>query len=124
MTIAAQMPTLSTASSRWTDDGVSWRTLRSGMWAARRDGHHLGTIEQRRRWLASDADSEPIGRFRTFREAQAAVLDPAAHRSTPRRPSAAPALVVAGLGAAVVATAALTSTALAAAAGWVWLLLP
>jgi hypothetical protein len=59
---------------------VSWRALRTGLWAARRDDRHLGTVEQGRRWLALDADSEPIGRFRTLREAQAAVACPPASR--------------------------------------------
>lgn len=57
---------------------VRWRALRTGMWAARRDDRHLGTVERGHRFLAVGADSEPIGRFRTLGEAQAAVTGPAA----------------------------------------------
>jgi hypothetical protein len=63
---------------------IRWRVLHPGMWAARRDDRHLGTVERGRRWLAVDADSEPIGRFRTLAEAQAAVASPGAHRVTAR----------------------------------------
>jgi hypothetical protein len=63
--------------------------LRSGLWAARRDGRHLGTVEQGRRWTAVDADSERIGAFRTLAEAQAAVACPGTYREPLRRyPSA------------------------------------
>lgn len=93
------------------DEGVAWRALRRGLWAARRDGKHLGTVEHGRRWVAADADGEPIGAFRTFREAQAAVADPAAHRlPIPRTTAVGPTLAVIGVGAA----------ALVSAAGWSW----
>jgi hypothetical protein len=88
-------------------DGVSWRALRTGLWVARRDGRHLGAVERGHRWLASDADGEPIGTFRSFREAQAAVADPAAHHGPARRPSSfAPVVVVGVLGAAGIVSAA------------------
>ena len=61
---------------------VSWRALEAGLWVARRDGSHLGTVQPGRRWLAADADGEPIGTFRSFREAQLAVAGP---RIPPRR---------------------------------------
>ena len=74
---------------------VSWRALSTALWVARRDGRHLGTVQRGRRWLASDADSEPIGVFRTFAEAQAAVASPASRPAEARGPAAAgPALVV------------------------------
>ena len=75
-------------------DGIRWRVLRSGLWAARRDGRHLGTVEQGRRWTAVDADSEPIGEYRTLAEAQAAVASPAGHRTPVRRMPAGPMLAV------------------------------
>ena len=62
------------------------------MWAARRDDRHLGTVEQGRGWLAVDADSEPIGRFRTLLEAQAAVASPSGRRSPAGPATAAAAL--------------------------------
>ena len=75
---------------------VSWRALSAGLWVARRDGRHLGTVQHGRRWLASDADSEPIGVFRTFAEAQTAVASPASRPAEVRGSTlAGPALVVA-----------------------------
>jgi hypothetical protein len=112
MTVAAEFST----GRRPTDlrsraDDVSWRVLRSGLWVARRDGHHLGSIEHGRRWVASDAQSEPIGAFRTFQEAQDAVAEPGAHRAPESGPvPIRPALAVLGLCAA----------ALASSAGWAW----
>ena len=52
---------------------VRWRSLSPRHWVARRDGRHLGAIERGRRFLATDARSEPLGAYRTFAEAQAAV---------------------------------------------------
>jgi hypothetical protein len=75
---------------------VSWRALSASLWVARRDGRHLGTVQHGRRWLAADADSEPIGVFRTFSEAQAAVASPASRPAEARGSAlAGPALVVA-----------------------------
>lgn len=112
MTIALHTP-----QGRPADDGVAWRSLRRGLWVARLDGKHLGTIEHGRRWAASDADGEPIGAFRSFREAQAAVAEPALHR-VPVRPATAVRPVTAFL-----ALAALLCTA-AWAGGWAWVALP
>ena len=67
---------------------VVWRAMRDGAWAARRDGRHLGTVERGRRWIATDSDSELIGAYRTFREAQAAVAAPAVQRTPSPRPKA------------------------------------
>jgi hypothetical protein len=89
---------------------VSWRALDDGLWVARRDGRHLGSVQPGRRWLAADADGEPIGTFRAFREAQLAVADPA-HRCAAVSGSA-------GLG-PLFAVALLGCAALASAAGWV-----
>jgi hypothetical protein len=105
MTIAAQIPV---ATPR-RDDDVAWRALRDGLWAARRDGRHLGTVEKGRRWLALDADGDPIGAFRFFAEAQAAVTEPT--RGLPGRAGTAvragspmlPSLAMAGTGALLVA---------------------
>jgi len=96
-------------------EGASWRALRTGLWVARRDGRHLGAVEHGRRWLASDAEGEPIGAFRTLREAQAAVADPVAHRVPVRRSPVGPALAAAGVSG--VAAAALVSVS---ASAWVW----
>ena len=81
---------------------VRWRALRTGMWAARRDDRHLGTVERGHRWLAVGADSEPIGRFRTLGEAQAAVAHPASFPLPVQHRSA----VGAGLLAAVISACA------------------
>jgi hypothetical protein len=109
MTIAAtQFPAPPMRSS---SDPVSWRALSPSLWAARRDGRHLGTVQRGRRWLASDEDSEPIGAFRTFAEAQDAVAGSAVRRvETSRTVVGGRALVAAGLLAA----------ALSSAAGWAW----
>ena len=105
MTIAAAAPgSLAT-------DGVAWRALPSGLWVARRDGRHLGTVQKGRRWLATDLDGEPIGTFRSFREAQAAVVLPQPVQAPAARSSVvAPAVALAALGVA----------ATASAAGWAW----
>ncbi|WP_375388528.1 hypothetical protein [uncultured Amnibacterium sp.] len=89
-------------------DRIRWRTLRRGVLAARRDGRHLGTVERGRRWLAVDAESEPIGRFRTLGEAQAAVVRPGADRAPMRSSAAGPTVL-----AALVATASAASIAAA-----------
>lgn len=103
MTVAMTMP------GGLPSNGVSWRALEAGLWVARRDGKHLGSVQPGRHWLATDAEGEPIGTFRSFREAQAAVVEPATHR-TPLRRS----------GGARVALAVVGVTALVSAAGWVW----
>lgn len=107
MTITMRAPL--TASAPAVEDGqadVVWRAMRDGAWAARRDGRHLGTVERGRRWIATGSDSELIGAYRTFREAQAAVAAPAAQR-VPSPRSAAPrlpaAILVAVAAAATVA---------------------
>ena len=91
--------------------GVAWRALDAGLWVARRDGKHIGSVQPGRRWLATDADGEPIGTFRSFREAQLAVADPASHRAPVRSPGGAR---------AVIAVALLGGGALLASAGWAW----
>jgi hypothetical protein len=106
MTIAAAAPV-----GFPTSDGVAWRTLASGLRVARRDGRHIGTVQTGRRWLATGVDGEPIGTFRSLREAQAAVASPETARSSVPRSS---------LIAPTVAVAALAVTAIASAAGWAW----
>jgi hypothetical protein len=88
-------------------DGVTWRALRDGLWVGRREGRHIGAVEHGHRWLASDADGEPIGTFRSFQDAQAAVVDPAGRRPSVRRSSSfAPVIAVGVLGAAAIVSAA------------------
>lgn len=85
---------------------VRWRSLSPRHWVARRDGRHLGAIERGRRWIATDARSEPLGAFRTFAEAQAAVQGerrgPGIPLRTPLASADAVALVV-GLSASMAA---------------------
>ena len=86
-TIATQVPALPTSSSRSdtaAEGDATWRALSADLWTARRDGRHLGTVQRGRRWLAAGADSEPIGVFRTFAEAQAAVTSPDARPTETR----------------------------------------
>jgi hypothetical protein len=105
MTITMRAPlTPSAAAVENGEADVVWRAMRDGAWAARRDGRHLGTVERGRRWIATDSDSELIGAYRTFREAQAAVAAPAAQRAPSPR-SAAPRLMAALLVAAATASA-------------------
>lgn len=88
---------------------VTWRALHAGLWVARRDGRHLGAVQRGRRWLAADADGEPIGQYRSFAEAQSAVANPAAHRRPlPERSGIGPVLSLSVLAAA----------ALVSASGW------
>ncbi|MBW4042238.1 MAG: hypothetical protein HIU86_08945 [Acidobacteria bacterium] len=88
-------------------DGVAWRALASGLWVARRDGRHLGTVQKGRRWLATDVDGEPIGTFRSFSEAQAAVVQPQPPRApAPRTSLTAPAVALAALGVAAIVSSA------------------
>ena len=55
---------------------IQWRGLAGDLWVARREGRHLGAVQRGRRWTALDADSAPIGSYRTFAEAQQAVAQP------------------------------------------------
>ncbi|MGT2425223.1 hypothetical protein [Amnibacterium kyonggiense] len=88
------------------DQTVCWRALDSGIWVARRSGRHLGSIERGRRWTAAGPEGEPLGAFRSLREAQAAVADPEAHRAPVRRgPSGASVAPLVALGLAAVASA-------------------
>jgi hypothetical protein len=118
MTIAADVSTGKLPASRPSLAGdVTWRALERGLWVARRDGRHLGTVEHGRRFRASDAASEPIGVFRTFREAQAAVADPASVAPAAAHPHSlwSPAAV-----GPVLAAAALCAAAFASTARWAW----
>lgn len=53
---------------------VEWRATQKDLWVARRDGRHLGTVELGHRFLATDADGEPIGTYRTLEAARSAVM--------------------------------------------------
>ena len=114
MTITTtQVPALPTSSSADDPSGadVSWRALSASLWVARRDGRHLGTVQRGRRWLASDAESEPIGAFRTFPEAQAAVASPASRPAAARGPV---------LGGPLLAGTGVLLAALGSAGVWAW----
>ncbi|GAA2749592.1 hypothetical protein [Amnibacterium kyonggiense] len=87
------------------DPAVSWRALESGLWVARRSGRHLGSVERGRRWTAAGPDGEPIGAFRSLREAQAAVADPQARPVPTGADAATPIVALAALGLAAVASA-------------------
>jgi hypothetical protein len=56
------------------DTGADWRATHKDIWVARRYGRHLGTVECGHRFLATDADGEPIGAFRTLDAAMGAVV--------------------------------------------------
>lgn len=99
-----------TPMSRQSSGTVHWRALESGLWVARRDGRHIGSVQQGRRWVGSDAEGEPIGVFRTLREAQDAVADPASGRAPIRSGSGAGWML---------ATGALGLVAVVSAAEWV-----
>jgi len=56
------------------DPGVQWRATQKDLWVARRDGRHLGTVEGGHRYVATDADGEPIGSYRSLDQAMGAVI--------------------------------------------------
>ncbi|MGN6445349.1 hypothetical protein [Amnibacterium sp.] len=93
------------------DSGISWRPLDTHLWVARRDGRHLGSVQEGHRWLAADADGDPIGSFRSFQEARAAVADPARHRTRTARPLRS---------GPVLAAAAFAAVGVVSALGWAW----
>lgn len=65
-------------------DRVEWRELGRDLWAARRDGRPLGTVEHGRGYLATDSDAEPLGRYRTLEAAMDAVVHPEGHPALDR----------------------------------------
>ncbi|HEV7623618.1 MAG TPA: hypothetical protein VGO26_05740 [Amnibacterium sp.] len=69
----ASVPTAETVVPVDDDPSTVWRPTQKDLWVARRDGRHLGTVECGHRFLATDADGEPIGSFRTLDAAMAAV---------------------------------------------------
>jgi hypothetical protein len=81
------VPTADTAAPMPHDPGAVWRATQKDLWVARRDGRHLGTVECGHRFLATDADGEPIGAFRTLDGAMSAVLEQCSRtaRARPRR---------------------------------------
>jgi hypothetical protein len=74
VTVASSLRSSSTA-----PDPVEWRELKRDLWAARRDGHPLGTVEHGRGYLASGSDAQPLGRYRTLEAAMDAVAHPEGH---------------------------------------------
>ncbi|MGN6743676.1 MAG: hypothetical protein ACTHJL_10320 [Amnibacterium sp.] len=81
------------------DRDVQWRPTQKDLWVARRDGRHLGTVERGRRFLAFDADGEPIGSYRTLAAARTAVAAQCSreHRAPRRTRSWGAAALVAAL---------------------------
>ena len=69
------VPTAEAAVPVCSDPSADWRATQKDLWVARRDGRHLGTVECGHRFLAIDADGEPIGTFRTLDAAMGAVLE-------------------------------------------------
>ena len=67
------------------DRGAVWRATQNELWVARRDGRHLGTVECGHRFLANDADGEPIGAYRTLDTAMVAVRDQRSRITRARR---------------------------------------
>jgi len=65
--------------------GAVWRATQKDLWVARRDGRHLGTVECGHRFLATDADGEPIGAYRTLDAAMAAVTEQCSRTARARR---------------------------------------
>ncbi|HEY8318240.1 MAG TPA: hypothetical protein VIG76_05370 [Amnibacterium sp.] len=61
------------ASAPLGDPAVQWRATQKDLWVARRDGRHLGTVEHGRRYVATDADGEPIGSYCSLEQAMGAV---------------------------------------------------
>jgi hypothetical protein len=57
-------------------DPVEWRELSRDLWAGRREGRHIGTVERGHRYLATGADSERLGAYRTLAAAMDAVAQP------------------------------------------------
>lgn len=68
MTMTSPTPVIRTEAG----SEVEWRQLGRYLWAGRRDGRPVGTVEQGRRFVRTDADGEIVGAYRTLAEAQAA----------------------------------------------------
>jgi hypothetical protein len=79
------VPTAEAALPVHDDHGAVWRATQKDLWVARRDGRHLGTVECGHRFLATDADGEPIGAYRTLEAAMAAVTEQCARTARARR---------------------------------------
>jgi hypothetical protein len=79
------VPTAETALPVHDDSGAVWRATQKDLWVARRDGRHLGTVECGHRFLATDADGEPIGAYRTLDGAMRAVTEQCSRTARARR---------------------------------------
>lgn len=55
---------------------TEWRQLGRWLWAGRRDGRPVGTIERGRRFVLTDAAGEVLGAYRSFADAAAAAERP------------------------------------------------
>ena len=79
------VPTAEPARPGQDDPRVVGRASHMDLGGARRNGRHLGTVECGHRFLATDADGEPIGAFRTLDAARAAVTEQCARARARRR---------------------------------------
>jgi hypothetical protein len=79
------VPTAEAAPPVHDDHDAVWRATQKDLWVARRDGRHLGTVECGHRFLATDADGEPIGAYPTLDSAMAAVTDQCSRIARARR---------------------------------------
>ncbi|MCU1474857.1 hypothetical protein [Amnibacterium sp.] len=79
------VPTAETAMPVHEDPDAVWRATQKDLWVARRDGRHLGTVECGHRFLATDADGEPIGAYRSLDEAMRAVTEQCSRTARARR---------------------------------------
>ena len=79
------VPTAEPARPVRDDPGADWRATQKDLWVARRDGRHLGTVECGHRFLATDADGEVIGTYRTLDAAMAAVTEQCSRIARARR---------------------------------------
>ena len=79
------VPTAEAALPVHDDPSAVWRATQKDLWVARRNGRHLGTVECGHRFLATDADGEPIGAYRTLDAAMAAVTEQCSRTARARR---------------------------------------
>ena len=79
------VPAAEAALSVQDDRSAVWRATQKDLWVARRDGRHLGTVECGHHFLATDADGEPIGTFRTLDAAMTAVTEQCSRTARARR---------------------------------------
>ena len=79
------VPTAEAAVPVHYDPSAVWRATQKDLWVARRDDRHLGTVECGHHFLATDADGEPIGTYRTLDAAMSAVMEQCSRTERARR---------------------------------------